>query len=99
MLDMKVVYLNRGAQDSIKQGDVLTIERLSPGIIETDKGPEYVKDTSRWVKMAADTSSEYKMPVETVGQMMVFKVFDQISMALILNSEKPLKLQDTFSAP
>ncbi|GHE96411.1 LysM peptidoglycan-binding domain-containing protein [Thalassotalea profundi] len=96
---LEVVYLNRGAQDSVKQGDILTVERLSPSIIETDNGPEYVKDTSRWAKLASDTGSEYKMPTETVGQMMVFKVFDQISMALILNSEKPLRLQDTFSAP
>ncbi|GAA5131113.1 LysM peptidoglycan-binding domain-containing protein [Thalassotalea piscium] len=95
---LEVVYLNRGSEDLIRQGDILAVKRLSPGIIETDKGPEYVNATSRWVKMASDKDSEYKMPTETIGQMMVFKVFDNISMALILNSEKPLKLQDTFSA-
>ncbi|XQW85164.1 LysM peptidoglycan-binding domain-containing protein [Thalassotalea piscium] len=93
---LEVVYLNRGAKDHIKQGDLLTIKRLSPGIIETENGPEYIKDTSRWVQMAADNRSEYKMPTESIGQMMVFKVFDEVSLALILNSEKPLKLQDTF---
>lgn len=96
---LEVVYLNRGATHAVKQGDILTIKRLSPGVIETDKGPEYVKDASRWVKLSSDVNSSYKMPTETIGQMMVFKVFDEISMALILNSEKPLKLQDTFSAP
>lgn len=95
----EVVYLNRGTEDLVKQGDILTIERLSPSIIETEKGPEYVKDTSRWVKLASNEGSEYKMPTETVGQMMVFKTFNNISMALILNSEKPLRLQDTFSTP
>ena len=94
----EVVYLNRGADHALKQGDILTVQRLSPGIIETEKGPEYVEDASRWVKLSSDTSLAYKMPTETIGQMMVFKVFDHISMAIILNSEKPLKLKDTFIA-
>ncbi len=94
---LEVVYLNRGASHSLKQGDVLTVKRLSPGVVETENGPEYVEDVSRWMKLTTSQNSDYNMPTESIGQMLVFKVFDQVSMALILNSEKPLKLMDSFS--
>ncbi|MEW6989566.1 LysM peptidoglycan-binding domain-containing protein [Colwelliaceae bacterium 6441] len=96
---LEVVFIDQGFTHGIKQGDVLSVNRLSPGIVETNDGPVYTKDASRWNRMANDSDSDYKMPEEPIGKMMVFKVFEQVSMALILNSEKPLRLHDSVTAP
>ena len=96
---LEVVFIDQGTSHGLKQGDVLSVNRLSPGIVETNEGPVYSKDASRWNRMANDSDSDYKMPEESIGNMMVFKVFEQVSMALILNSEKPLRLQDSVMAP
>lgn len=96
---LEVVFIDQGDKQGIKQGDILSVKRLSPGIVETADGPVYTKDASRWNRLAAESSSDYKMPKEPIGNIMIFKVFDHISMALILSSEKPLRLRDSVSAP
>jgi hypothetical protein len=49
--------------------------------------------------MANAENSDYDMPEEPIGQVMVFKVYDKVSMALILSSEKPLRVLDGVAAP
>jgi len=96
---LEVVFIDQGIMHGVRQGDVLSINRLSPGVIESADGPIYSKDASRWHKMASASESDYVMPEESIGKMMVFKVFDQVSMALIINSYKPLRLNDIVTAP
>jgi hypothetical protein len=95
---LEVVMINRGTEHAVEQGDVVTVKRTSPAIIETSSGPVYSKDTSRGNRMASD-DSDYKMPEEVVGEMMVFKVYKQVSLALVLRSNKPLRLQDIVTSP
>lgn len=95
----EVVFIDQGATQGIKQGDILSVNRQSPSVVETGDGPVYAQDASRWNRMASTSDSDYNMPFEPIGKMMVFKVFDQVSMALILRSEKPLRLQDQVTAP
>ncbi|WP_426359238.1 LysM peptidoglycan-binding domain-containing protein [Pseudocolwellia sp. HL-MZ19] len=94
----EVVMINKGQQDEVQLGDVLSIKRQSPAVIETDNGPEYKKDTSRWNLLSSD-SNEYKMPIESVGHMMVFKTYDEVSMALILSTSLPIRITDMVTAP
>lgn len=96
---LEVVFIDQGSTHGVQQGDVLSVGRLSPGVVETNNGPVYSKDTSRWNRLASESDSDYQMPVESLGKIMVFKVFDELSMALILTSEKPLKLNDIVRAP
>jgi hypothetical protein len=93
---LEVVMINRGSEHNLKQGDVVAVKRKGEAIIETGDGPVYKKDASLWNRMADD---EYKMPEEPIGEMMVFKVYQQVSMALVLRSSKPLRLQDTVTTP
>lgn len=94
-----VVMINRGNEQSVQAGDVLTVSRKSPGVVETDGGPQYTTDTSRWNRMASANNTDYDMPAEPIGKVMVFKVYDKVSMALILTSEKPLRVLDGVTAP
>jgi hypothetical protein len=96
---LAVIMINRGAEHALEQGDVVSVKRTSPGVVETSNGPAYSQDTSRWNRLANVDDSDYKMPEEVVGEMMVFKVYQQVSLALVLRSSKPLRLQDTVTSP
>lgn len=96
---LEVIMLNIGVQHGVKQGDIMLISRQSPGVVESSNGPEYLADTSRWNKLANDDKSEYNMPSEEIGQVIVYRVFDKASMALIMNTEKPARLLDKVIAP
>ncbi len=94
----EVVMINKGRQNDIQLGDVLSIKRQSPAIIETGDGPVYKKDSSQW-HLLTSGSQEYEMPVESVGHMMVFRTYDKVSMALIIHTAQPLRITDMVTAP
>lgn len=96
---LEVVMLNRGLDDQIAVGDVMAIKRLSPSVVETNSGPKYTKEAPRWNRMLASDGSDYKMPEESLGELMVFKVYQAASMALILRTEKPARLRDVVTSP
>lgn len=96
---LEVVMLNRGGEHQVAAGDVMSIKRLSPGVVETSSGPKYTKEAPRWNRLLATEGSDYKMPEEYLGELMVFKVYPQASMAVILRTEKPARLQDVVTAP
>jgi LysM domain-containing protein len=96
---LDVVMINRGQQDSVNLGDIMSINRQSPNVIETADGPIYSKDASSWNRLAKSADSDYEMPTETIGKVMIFKLYDKVSMGLILTTQKPVRLQDTVAAP
>jgi hypothetical protein len=96
---LEVVMINRGTEHQVTVGDVMAIKRLSPGIVDTSSGPEYTVETSRWNRLLTSDGSDYKMPEELLGELMVFKVYQQASMALILRTEKPAHIKDVVTAP
>jgi hypothetical protein len=96
---LEVVMINRGIEDQVAVGDVMAIKRLSPGVVETSSGPEYTQEAPLWDRVLTSEGSDYKMPEESLGELMVFKVYQEASMALILNTEKPARLQDVVTAP
>ena len=96
---LEVVMINRGTKHQVTIGDVMEIKRLSPGVVDTSRGPEYTTETSRWNRLLTTDGSDYKMPEELLGELIVFKVYQQASMALILRTEKPARLLDVVTAP
>lgn len=93
---LDVLFINKGLQNNVKQGDVLTVKRTSPSVLDTSDGPVYTEDASRWDRLIGD---DYKMPQETLGTAMVFKVYDKLSLALVLKTTQSIRLNDTVSAP
>jgi len=94
----EVVMINRGSEHQVTAGDVMAIKRTSPAVVETREGPVYSIESSRWDKMLS-AEGDYKMPEENLGEIIVFKVYQQASMALILNTQKPARLQDLITSP
>jgi len=93
---LEVVMINRGLDHEVTVGDVMAIKRTSPAVVATGDGPAYVAETSRWNQI---TGGDYKMPEEQLGELMVFKVYQKASMALILNTQKPARINDLLTAP
>jgi hypothetical protein len=96
---LEVVMINLGAEHAVEQGDVVSVKRASPGVVETSEGPIYSQDGSRWNRMGSLDDSDYNMPEEVVGEMMVFKVYEKVSLALVLRSSKPLRVYDIITSP
>lgn len=102
-----IVILNRGTADQLKPGHILDIRRASPKVIDGKNGPTYLEDTSRYEKVAAsieglfgESNQDQKLwvtPSEKVGELMVFKVYNNLSYAIIMETLMPIRLGDTVN--
>jgi hypothetical protein len=79
----QIVSLNRGARDGMERGHVLALWR--DGVVTQDK--------------TTDDKTAMKLPDERHGLLFVFRVFDRMSYALILNVQEPVKAGDRFTQP
>ncbi|MBE0364519.1 hypothetical protein PULV_a2228 [Pseudoalteromonas ulvae UL12] len=103
----EVVVINRGTDNELKAGHILDIRRPSPKVIDGTDGPKYYEDTSRYDKMTAsvqglfnESNAESKLwvpPSEKVGELMVFKVYNNLSYAIIMETMMPIRLGDTVN--
>jgi LysM repeat protein len=78
-----IVTLNRGARDGLDIGAVLAVNRSGPTVRD----------------ITAPGSEFIKLPDEHVGEMFVFRVFDNICYALVLTATGPIKVGDRFTLP
>ncbi|QBY04434.1 LysM domain-containing protein [Thalassotalea sp. HSM 43] len=97
----EVVLLNKGANENIEMGDVYAINRQSPDVIETKDGPIYEEDASSWYRLTRpnDSDRRVEMPKERIGHLMVFKVLDNTSYAIVLSTSKAVHINDSVNAP
>jgi hypothetical protein len=78
-----VVVLNKGANAGLEAGHVLRILQ----------GGNEVRDI---VKGRGET---VKLPLEQAGHLMVFRTFEKVSFALVMDAEKPLHVLDWVRSP
>jgi hypothetical protein len=102
---LDVVVLNLGSEQNIEAGHVLDLERQSPTVIDGPRGPRYPEDSSKYEKLLSDVSqlfgdesdeesTTWTMPKEKVGELIIFKVYDKISYALITKNQHPIRIGD-----
>ena len=75
----QVVVLNVGAESSIQTGDVLAVETSGHAITDTHR------------KRKGD---RVNLPNQRTGVVMVFRTFDKVSYALVMESTRPIKVND-----
>lgn len=79
----QVVSINKGQRDGIERGHVLALWRAGSA--------------------AADTTGErrqnIRLPDEKHGMLFVFRTFERVSYALILNVQEPVRAGDRFTQP
>lgn len=87
----EVVMVNKGAKDGIHTGDVLAI--LRPGVEVTGKSAEKLayKLISTEGQKLLDSNAQ-RLPEEQVGQAMAFKVYDRVSLLLILKASDTVRV-------
>lgn len=83
----QVVVINRGARDGIEPGHVLSVYRTG----------EIVGDPTRRDK--GFFGEKVRLPDEMAGTTMVFRVFDRMSYALVMEATRDIRVLDTVRNP
>jgi hypothetical protein len=78
-----VVVLNKGARDGLEPGHVLEILQGGHQIRDVVKG----------------RGAKVTLPLEDAGHLMVFRSFERVSFALVMDATKPLHLLDWVRTP
>jgi len=78
----QVVVLNIGRSGNIEKGDILAIESRGAKIVD---------------KRANSRSKDLQLPGSRTGVVMVFKTFEKVSYALVMESTRPVNVNDIFS--
>ena len=103
-----VVIINKGKGDNIAAGNILTISRQSPTVVDQGLGPKYQEDATRYEKFVGvvknlfrsdEHKGIYEMPFEDVGQLMIFKVYDKVSYGIITKNKSPVYVGDKINTP
>ena len=93
-----IVVLNRGALNELKAGHMLGIYRNSPTVIDGKDGPVYVEDANKLQKMVKNFSDDtIALPREKVGELMVFKVSERSSFAIVTKTQRPIRVGDNIA--
>ncbi len=81
----QVVVLDRGSREHLEMGDVLAIERTGKRVNDP-----YAQ---------AEMSHEVMLPNQHIGQLVVFRVFDRVSFALVMHATQPVSIGNTVTNP
>jgi hypothetical protein len=82
----QVIVLNRGARDGLEPGHVLSVYQTG----------EIVKDT---IARRGLANEKVRLPDEFAGTTMIFRVFDRMSYALVMEATKEIRVLDTVRNP
>ncbi|MCH8537731.1 MAG: LysM peptidoglycan-binding domain-containing protein [Alkalimonas sp.] len=96
-----IVIINRGAAEQLQPGHMLSIVRPSPTVVDGNNGkPVYLEDSSRYQRLARNFGHEQiTMPREMVGHLMVFKVAERASYAIVTDTYRPVRVGDHIVSP
>jgi hypothetical protein len=96
-----VVILNAGSEDGLETGNVVGVYAKSPEIMMQKGKPVYAEDASAYSRLVDDFNDKEKlvMPNENSGHLVVFKVYDKFSYALVTENSFPVRRGDKVGAP
>jgi hypothetical protein len=87
---LSIIVLNRGTNDGIDVGNVFTLKR--PGQV-------VVKRNSFGYSMGTEVAEPVKIPDEEYGQALVFRSFGNVSYAIVMKANMPVRAFDIFVNP
>jgi hypothetical protein len=79
----QIVALNKGQREGLERGHVLALWRAGAAAVDTTTTPKTVM----------------QLPDERHGLLFVFRVFERVSYALILQVKEPVQAGDRFTQP
>ncbi|MFK8011534.1 MAG: LysM peptidoglycan-binding domain-containing protein [Marinicellaceae bacterium] len=90
----QIIAISRGSADGISTGDVFDVKRPAKVIRDEVMFPK--EDLKAFFKPSI---AKVTLPEEHAANIMVFKTFDHISYAIIVDGNRPVKLLDFVRAP
>ncbi|MFQ3175876.1 MAG: hypothetical protein ACJAYB_001374 [Psychromonas sp.] len=78
-----IVVINRGQRDNIKIGSMFSVLQSGPGILINKTRVVYQDNASNFGQMG---SPDIKIPAQRVGELLVFRVYDKLSIAMVMRS-------------
>jgi LysM domain len=87
-----VVALDRGSIDGLEPGHVVRVYQAAAE--ETDDHCAKIEGNGTCVKFHAE-----KLPIEQAGTLLVFRTYEHLSFALLLNETNPVHTGDIFRGP
>jgi len=91
-----IVSINRGSADGLEIGHVLSINRY--GRVITDPEFDKKKPSSNTTNLKLEPGM-VKLPDERVGLLMLFRVFEHVSYALVMQASQPIHKLDAVNTP
>jgi LysM domain len=85
-----IISINRGKSQGVEPGNVLALYRLGT-TVGVAEGAKY-----GWT---SKEGSDLKLPNERYGLAFVFRVFDRVSYALVMQASRPVNLNDVVQNP
>ncbi len=85
-----VISINRGRSQGVEIGNVIALYRLGT-TVGVAEGAKY-----GWIPTAG---SDLRIPNERYGLAFVFRTFDRVSYALVMQASRPVNLQDVVQNP
>jgi hypothetical protein len=79
-----VVVLNKGSREGLEVGHVLALYRDRPSVTPAT---------------ATNPAERIKLPQERYGVVLVFRVFEKVSYALVMNTTQPVNVLDVAKTP
>ena len=99
-----IVVLNLGKRESMEVGHVLSVQ-TGGDVVSTDTGGTGSGWSwksllpAEWRTGPDEVPPEVRLPTERNGLLVVFRVFDRVSYALVMSSKRPLKIGDAVQTP
>lgn len=82
-----IISINKGARDGLEHGHVLALYRRGALLADPESG------------RSRDNSPMFQLPDERYGLAFVFRIFDNVSYALVMESSRPLSPGDVVQTP
>ena len=93
---LDTVVINLGLQDELNVGDILSIRKEGTTMVDER---ERAKLTLRQRIQTTFDQENLVIPGEEIGTLLVYKIFDRLSYAVILSSTEPAELFDDVVSP
>ncbi|RMH36752.1 MAG: LysM domain-containing protein [Gammaproteobacteria bacterium] len=101
-----VVIINRGQREGVMPGHVFTIwtqgakvrDKVAIERRRQEEGYNVFKEIGEQIT-GGDERDWVKLPDEQAGQLMVFRVFDKVSLALVMEATRPIHVYDVIKTP
>jgi len=96
-----IVTLDRGATDGMEIGHVLAIYHPTPVIADPRPydGPEVLSRLVEQTRVIVPPTRYLNIPPERSGLLFVFRVYDRVTYAIVLNAAEPVVVGDLVRKP